>query len=39
MVGKPTDIGYHLKINGDSYIAPYSYSGNNLDFRRLLNLL
>ena len=33
--GRPTDIGYHILINGESYFAPYKYRGNALDFRKV----
>lgn len=33
--GRPTDVGYHILINGESYFAPYKYRGNALDFRKV----
>ncbi|CAD8170932.1 unnamed protein product [Paramecium octaurelia] len=36
--GNPTDFGYHVKVADNSFIAPYLYSGNGLDFRAFINV-
>ncbi|CAD8088861.1 unnamed protein product [Paramecium sonneborni] len=36
--GNPTDFGYHIKVADNSFIAPYLYSGNGLDFRSFINI-
>ncbi|CAD8085425.1 unnamed protein product [Paramecium sonneborni] len=36
--GNPTDYGYHVKVADNSFIAPYLYSGNGLDFRTFINV-
>ncbi|CAD8076975.1 unnamed protein product [Paramecium primaurelia] len=36
--GNPTDFGYHVKVADNSFIAPYLYSGNGLDFRTFINV-
>ncbi|CAK63563.1 unnamed protein product (macronuclear) [Paramecium tetraurelia] len=38
VLGNPTDFGYHVKVADNSFIAPYLYSGNGLDFRAFINV-
>ncbi|CAD8087311.1 unnamed protein product [Paramecium primaurelia] len=38
VLGNPTDFGYHVKVADNSFIAPYLYSGNGLDFRAFINI-
>ncbi|CAK74088.1 unnamed protein product (macronuclear) [Paramecium tetraurelia] len=38
VLGTPTDFGYHVKVADNSFIAPYLYRGNGLDFRAFINV-